>query len=634
MRAKVKNSDHYKSKFIEKAKLKHGDKYQYHKVEYVNSITKVEIVCNSHGSFFVRPDAHVRKVGCPVCNGGVKYDISKFIEKANQVHDDFYNYDMVNYVNSTNKVIIICPEHGQFKMAPANHLIGQKCPSCSGVKRKTTKDFIIEARGVHNQRYDYSLCKYKNNRFKVDIICPKHGKFKQSPKEHLNGHGCKMCQISHGEEKIENMLKTLRLNFEREYRFEDPVIKNLPFDFYLKDIEILVEYDGRQHFEPVDAFGGEQAFERLKKNDMLRNEWCEKNNIELVRISFNDEDKGFEKLRKAINLNINLRKNLLNIINSNGPVNIDPQVLITEYERGPSKKSENYLTKSFLDIDKSIIVKKELEKFISENFTGPILTDHIIDDIDFDFYLSDRKIGIKILSNFADNELNVPKFQQQKRSNIKDIVSIQIFDDIWLSKKEIIKSRILNILNKNKFHIYARKCELVELSTKECSNFLNENHSQGNIGSSIKIGLKYNNELVSVMTFGKRRKNLGAVSNENSWELLRFCNKKMTSVVGSASKLFKYFLRTFDPNHIVSYADKCWSSDSNVYKQIGMKFVHQSDPSYFYIVGEMRKGRFAYRKDQLLLCGYSKKYTEHNICLNNLIFRIYDAGTFKYEWRK
>ena len=305
MRKKVSNSDLYKEKFIEKANKRHNYKYDYSKVKYVNSITKVEVMCNEHGSFFVRPDAHIRKVGCSKCNGGIKYTESEFIKKAKEKHNNFYNYDKVNYINSSTKVIINCQEHGDFKMNPRNHLIGQGCPICSGVKKKTTDEFIKESVLIHGDKYDYSMVEYFNNKTKVKIICPTHGEFYQAPKEHLKGHGCKGCSnFSKGEEMIEKILKEERIDFIREHRFDDCVSINgvkLPFDFYAPDLNLLIEYDGRQHFEPVSVFGGEESFKTLKINDELRNKWCSDKGIKLIRISYKE---NFDKLINVLTKNV------------------------------------------------------------------------------------------------------------------------------------------------------------------------------------------------------------------------------------------------------------------------------------------------------------------------------------------
>jgi hypothetical protein len=292
MKDKVLNNDYYKSKFIEKSNEKHGFKYNYSKVDYINSKTKVEIICEKHGSFFVRPDAHVRKVGCSSCNGGIRYTKDDFIKRANEKHDNYYNYDKVNYINSSKKVVINCSIHGDFEMTPSNHLIGQKCPSCSGVKQKTTKDFIEKSNIIHGGKYSYGMVNYINNRNKVIIVCSIHGNFKQSPKVHLRGHGCSKCsKFSKGEEKIEKILNNLGIFFIREYKFDDCLSVNnnkLPFDFYLPEFNTIIEYDGIQHFEPISFFGGINSYNNLRINDKIRNEWCLLKKINLIRISYLD----------------------------------------------------------------------------------------------------------------------------------------------------------------------------------------------------------------------------------------------------------------------------------------------------------------------------------------------------------
>lgn len=292
MRNEVLDNIYYRNKFIEKSNKRHNNLYDYSKVEYINSIIKVEIICKDHGSFFVRPDAHVRKVGCSRCNGGIRYSKEEFIKKAKERHKDFYNYDKVEYINSINKVIVNCPEHDDFEISPANHLIGQKCSSCSGVKKKTTDEFKKESFLTHGDKYNYSLVNYTNNNTKVKIICMKHGEFEQTPKDHLKGHGCKFCSnFSKGEEKIEKVLKEKSIKFIREYRFDSCISINgvkLAFDFYVPDFNLIIEYDGRQHFEPVSVFGGEDSFRTLKINDEIRNKWCLEKNINLIRISYKE----------------------------------------------------------------------------------------------------------------------------------------------------------------------------------------------------------------------------------------------------------------------------------------------------------------------------------------------------------
>ena len=189
--------------FLIKAKNKHGDKYDYAKVNYINSNTKVCIICPEHGEFWQIPHSHTGGHGCPKCARDVikqkqRSNLLTFTTKANIIHNNFYDYSKVEYINSNTKVCIICPEHGEFWQIPASHLISQGCPTCRYIKssskcRMKQDDFINRATEVHDGKYDYSKVNYKNTDTKVIIGCPMHGDFEQSPHHHLKGIGCPIC---------------------------------------------------------------------------------------------------------------------------------------------------------------------------------------------------------------------------------------------------------------------------------------------------------------------------------------------------------------------------------------------------------------------------------------------------------
>lgn len=200
-----------------------------------------------------------------------------------------------------------------------------------------------------------------------------------------------------------------------------------------------------------------------------------------------------------------------------------------------------------------------------------------------------------------------------------------------VNQKSILSSMIENILGKTKRRIFARKCRVQRVNeATRINDFLNDNHLQGMCPSSIKYGLFYNDELVSVMTFGKSRHFIGNGSHE--YELLRFCNKKGHSIIGAASKLFKNFVEEFKPKSVVSYADRRWSI-GNLYNNLGFVLYNKSQPNYYYVIGNERKNRFNYRKSELV-----KKYncpenmSEHEFCLAQKWYRIYDCGCLCYEW--
>ena len=179
--------------FIKRSKKSHGDKYDYSKVNYIDCYTKVIIICPKHGEFEQLPRFHLEGKGCKKCGGSEKLTTEEFINKANKIHNNKYDYSKVNYINNSTKVTIICPVHGKFEQISNSHLSGKGCKKCGGTEKLTTEEFINKANKIHNNKYDYSKVKLVNVRTKIVIICPVHGIFEQTPNCHLNGNGCKKC---------------------------------------------------------------------------------------------------------------------------------------------------------------------------------------------------------------------------------------------------------------------------------------------------------------------------------------------------------------------------------------------------------------------------------------------------------
>ena len=185
--------------FIKKATEKYGNKYTYDKVNYINSQTKVCIICPEHGKFYVRPADYLRGYSCPKCSNikrikNLSLTQDEVIRRFHKVHDDKYDYSLVEYVNYDTKVKIICPIHGVFKMTPFNHIQGQGCPKCKG-RHLTTKEIIDEFHKIHGGKYDYSKTVYNKMHEKITVICPRHGEFQITPSKHRIGQGCPKCGI-------------------------------------------------------------------------------------------------------------------------------------------------------------------------------------------------------------------------------------------------------------------------------------------------------------------------------------------------------------------------------------------------------------------------------------------------------
>lgn len=233
----------------------------------------------------------------------------EFITKSNLKHNNKYNYSKTTYTKMRDSVTITCPKHGDFSQKASDHaLCGHGCNKCSLDERKELfkkplKEFIKKSNIIHNFKYDYSKVDYTNNITKVCIICPKHGEFWQRAGDHIRGRGCNSCNQSTGEKIISEILTNLNIKFIPQHRFNGCRDKyRLPFDFFIPSDNLCIEFDGIQHFKPLDYFGGKKAFENLKKRDEIKKNFCKNRNINLLRISYLEEENIEKILTEVLNI--------------------------------------------------------------------------------------------------------------------------------------------------------------------------------------------------------------------------------------------------------------------------------------------------------------------------------------------
>ena len=279
--------------------------------------------------------------------------------------------------------------------------------------------------------------------------------------------------------------------------------------------------------------------------------------------------------------------------------------------------------------------EKELLEFIKNNYNNKILQNDRHLGKELDIYLPELKLAFEFNGLYWHSELHKDKFyhyDKYKLCNNNNITLIQIYEDEWKFKQDIVKSRILNLLNKSN-KIYARKCIIKQLPFNMVKQFLLDNHLQGSINSSINLGLYYNDELVSVMTFGKPRKAIKYKTTNNVYELYRFCNKLNTTVIGGASKLFKYFINNFiDVNEIYSFSNNEWPG--NLYFNLNMKLKNENILSYWVINKEVRSSRHNFNKHNLIKLGYDKNKSANKILADLKLYKIYGAGTKTFIWNR
>ncbi len=548
-----RNKIYGKDEFIRKAREVHGDKYDYSKVDYVNTRTKVYIIDKKNGGFWQTPNSHLSGHGCL---DSIETKKKQFIERAREVHGDKYDYSKVEYIDNNTKVRIICPIHGEFWQTPYYHSIGHGCHKCGGTKKLTTNEFIEKARSIHGDKYDYSKTEYINNQTKLCIICPVHGEFWQTPNKHLSGRGCFKCGREISAEK--QLLTTDEfIEKAKEVHGEKYDYSKVNYTGYEKYVTIICPIHGEFKQSP---------------DSHLHSGGCPKCGSTLSK----NEDEIFEYIKTIV-----------------GEENVEQR-------------------------NRSVLGNKEI-----------------------DIYIPNMKIGIEYNGLYWHSGRN-PRMNKDYHLNktllceMQGVRLVQIFEDEYLKRKEVVLSKLSHLLgcDNGKTKIMGRKCIIKTISKSDAEPFLNKYHIQGFVRGTVHIGAYYNNKLISVMSFTKEN------SGSNNWELTRFASNYNYICQGVGGKLFKYFVKIYDPDRIKSFADRRWSCvGNNIYEKIGFKFEKYTKPDYYYynekINGYERIHKFNFRKKTL-----NKKYgldiseTESLMAKQLDYVKIWNCGLIKYIWKK
>ena len=439
---------------------------------------------------------------------------------------------------------------------------------------------------------------------------------KEVPKNYPNKFVCDNC-LSKGKEDIDNRkkeeTKIKRINTNIEKYGEDYVniqhensmkTQNEKFNgkigFANDEIKEKIEKINEVKYGTKNYMQSEKAMEKQFKKVVKLLEYL---NLELIS-DYNDA-RGIIKIKCLKCSNI-FETQYTYIYQGYGKCpNCFPR-----YESNKEIELFNFIKSLNLDIFKNsrdIIPPYELDIFISEK--------NIAIEFDGLYWHSEDKIEDK---NYHLNKTEL--------CESKNIQLIHIFEDEWLFKKEIVKSRLKQILGiGDSIRIHARKCEIKEICPKIKNLFLNEFHIQGEDKSSVKLGAFYEDELISVMTFSYGNISKGSKNIEGIYELSRFCSDYNYHIPGIASKLLEYFKRNYEWKEIYSYADRRWS-DGNLYYKIGFELYNITKPNYWYVKGFNRIHRFNLRKRS----DEPKEIPEYILRSKEGYFRIWDCGHYKF----
>lgn len=281
--------------------------------------------------------------------------------------------------------------------------------------------------------------------------------------------------------------------------------------------------------------------------------------------------------------------------------------------------------------------EKELTDFLKNICNAEMLENRrdIIAPREIDIYIPSRKLAIEFDGLYwhsentgTPNNYHLSKTEDCEKVGIR---LVHVFEDEWLFKRRIVESRLADMLGYYGKTIFARQCTVIPITTHDANEFLRENHIQGKCFSKIQIGLCFEGELVSLMTFGKCR-----FDRKHEWELLRFCNKLNYHIPGAAGKLLKYFEKTYSPKSLISYADRRWSQ-GNLYYKLGFSLSHVSKPDYWYwshkTDTKILESRIKYQKHKLpkLLQQFDPAKSEKENMFANGYYRIFDCGNYVFE---
>lgn len=614
-----------KDYFIKRSKEIHNNKYDYSKVEYVNNHTKVCIICPIHGGFWQTPGNHLVGQGCRKCsdkNGATlrAKDNNTFIDEANKIHGNKYDYSKVKYTNNKTKVCIICHEkdengreHGEFWQTPSAHLNGNSCPKCGGVYKNTTKEFCERAKLVHGDKYEYNETEYINDRIPVKITCKTHGVFYILPRTFLKGGGCPKCR-NVGLSTDEWIVKFKDIHGDKydysKFQYKGNNIKSL----------FICPEHGEFWQTPYGHLTTHGCPEcsieiRSEKQVLPLSDFIERAN-EVHKSKYNYSKVKYKNLKDKICIicpeHGEFYQEAFSHLIGNACPKCSHSVSECEYE--------------ILEYIKKILPNSEI---ISRD--RKIITPQEIDII-----IPNKKIGIEYngLVWHSEKFCKYSSYHIKKTEKAKEngYSLIQIFEDEYLNHREIVLSKLSHILGVDQGEkVYARKCTIKEVSNKEAEFFLDKNHIQGFAPSTVYLGAFYDNSLIGVMSFKKAK-------NEK-WELNRFASDITKQCVGIAGKLFKYFTVNYRPSEVKTFADRRWTinEDDNLYTKLG--FIKDSllKPDYHYYSPKRGLKRFHksnFRKDKL-----KKKYnvdttrSESEIMRSLGYYKIWDCGLIKYIWR-
>ena len=541
---------------------------------------------------------------------------TEFIRKAKTVHGDQYDYSLVEYTGTHNKVKIICSEHGAFFQMATNHLSGKGCKQCgmnkiSTKQRSNTTDFICKAKTVHGDQYDYSKVEYVKNDLKVIIGCPVHGEFEQTPSGHLSGQGCKYCGTQQSTESAKSRMTLSKDEFvhrAKEKHGDRYDYSKVEYVSNKTKVIIICSVHGEFEQAPNKHLCGRGCptcgRERTIKHNFLTLE-------------------DFTQKARTVHSN---KYDYSNSIYTGTHDNIE---IICEKHGSFFQTPHNHLSGMGCPRCSTSVSKTEIKlvDFIRTFYSGEIITNskNIIPPLELDIFIPALHLAIEFNGGYWHSEKFKGKEDHLRKYNLcveAGIRLITIWEWEYLKDKAKIENFIRNVIVE-KIKLQARKLELKAVSVSEQREFLNNNHLQGYVPCTVALGLYQGNELIQLMTLRIKNK------SNKTWEIGRLATKIGYSVTGGAERLFKHLKKNLDYPEIISY-NNMDKFTGEVYERLGMTFDSITIPYGWISNGKRFLPRYATQKNKLIKQGHDKNKSE-NVIMRELGYsKIYLTGVQKF----
>ena len=587
--------------FIEKANKYHNNKYDYSKSQYINNKIRIEIICKIHGSFWQTPSRHLENKGCQKCRTSIFSSKEAFIKKSQQIFGDKYDYSKAIYVNNDTALEIICKIHGSFWRRPRTHTCNAGgCPQCYA---KPTLNPVERAKVKFNNKYTYTKTDSK-----VVITCPKHGIISANIHEHVKStYGCKECYEEARRMSVSKFVELSNTIHSNKYDYSKVKFNNIS-----DEVVIICPIHGDFTHSANEHVYGQRGCPKCSDRTIGLDEFIRQSNI----VHHNKYDYS-KSVYRSVNHKI--------------------EIICPEHGSFWQQASYHLIGQNGCKRCTTSSIQNKVLNHIKEHYAEEILEGNttVIKPYELDIYLPKLRLAIEVNGNYWHSynklETTTQKMRHHAKATLCQQHNIQLmqFTETEINDRWPIVCSMINHKLGLSTKVYARECSILELNAEKSRKFLDESHIAGFCGATVYYALCYNNTIYAMATFTKKN---------GAWEIMRFANKLNYTAVGGFSKLLSHFVKKCNPNKLITYSDRRFSNQANLYASNGFKLIGVTKPNYVYLTSGANfagsRQKFQKHKLHKILPNFKPFLSESENMFGGGFRRLWDAGHFKFVMRE